>query len=130
MGARFRPGEHIPAPVLIDLRTHVLSGRRVQDLVRDSLRGAGVELANGDLDFLIGKGGFLILVNSLNELPDPADARQFHTFFNQDAGNLVLVATQVNLIRRQDMPLFNLAEVTPKQAATFLAERVVAPQIP
>lgn len=118
----FERGECVPAPVLIDLRTHVLSGRKVQDLVRDALHGAGIELADGDLDFLIGKGGFLILVDSLNELPDPADARLFHTFFNQDAGNLVLVASQVDLIRRQDTPLFNLAEVTPEQAASFLAK--------
>src|ERR1700730_3458363 len=88
------------------------------------LRGASVELADTDLDFLISKGGFLILVDSLNELPDPADARLFHTFFNQDAGNLVLVASQVDLIRRQDTPLFNLGEVTPEQAASYLAESV------
>ena len=79
MAARFQRGEHVPAPMLIDLRTHVLRGRNVQDLVRDALRGAGVELADGDIDFLISKGGFLILADSLNELPDPADARLFHT---------------------------------------------------
>jgi hypothetical protein len=124
VAARFQRGESVPAPVFIDLRTHVLSGRKVQDLIRDALRGAGVELADGDLDFLIGKGGFLILVDSLNELPDPDDARLFHTFFNQDAGNYVLVASQVDLIRRQDTPVFNLAEVTPEQAATYLADAV------
>ena len=47
-----------------------------------------------------------------------ADARLFHTFFNQDAGNFVLISSQVDLIRRQDMPLFNLAEVTPERAAS------------
>jgi hypothetical protein len=124
VAARFRRGERVPVPVLIDLRTHVLSGRKVQDLVRDALHGAGVELADADLDFLIGKGGFLILVDSLNELPDPADARLFHTFFNQDAGNFVLIASQVDLIRRQDTPLFNLAEVTPEQAANYLVDAV------
>jgi hypothetical protein len=93
------PFKYNPTPVLIDLRTHVLSGRPVQNLVRDSLHGAGVELTDADLDFLIGKGGFLILIDSLNELPDPADARLFHTFFNQDAGNFALVVSQVDLIR-------------------------------
>jgi hypothetical protein len=39
-----------------------------------------VELADGDLDFLISKGGFVILVDSLNELPEPDNARLFHTF--------------------------------------------------
>jgi len=96
----------------------------VQNLVRDSLHGAGVELTDADLDFLIGKGGFLSLIDSLNELPDPADARLFHTFFNQDAGNFALVVSQVDLIRRQDTPLFNLAEVAPEQAANYLAEVV------
>jgi hypothetical protein len=124
VGTRFRRGESVPVPVLIDLRTHNLSGRKVQDLVRDAVRGAGVELGDGDLDFLIAKGDFLILVDSLNELPNPADARLFHTFFNQDAHNFVLIASQVDLIRRQDTPLFNLAEVTPEQAASYLSERV------
>jgi hypothetical protein len=123
VAAHYESGESLPAPVLIDLRTHALSGdRNVQDLIRDSLRGAGVELADPDIDFLIGKGGFLILVDSLNELPDPGDARVFHTFFNQDARNFVLVASQVDLIRRPDMPTFNLAEVTPQQASSYLAE--------
>ena len=62
---RFQRGEKVPAPLLIDLRTNVLSGRKVQDLVRDALRGAGVELDDGDLDFLINKGNFLILVDLL-----------------------------------------------------------------
>jgi ligand-binding sensor domain-containing protein len=116
-------GESVSAPVLIDLRIHALSGdRKVQDLIRDSLRGAGVELADPDIDFLVGKGGFLILVDSLNELPDTGDARVFHTFLNQDARNFVLVASQVDLIRRPDLPIFNLAEVTPQQASSYLAE--------
>jgi hypothetical protein len=116
----FLRGERVPVPVLIDLRTNVLSGRKVQDLVRDKLHGAGVELADEDLDFLIGKGGFLILIDSLNERPNSADA--LHTFFNQDACNFVLVASQVDLIRRQDTPLFNLAELTAEQVASYLAD--------
>jgi ligand-binding sensor domain-containing protein len=124
VAVRFQRGQRVPAPVLIDLRTHPLSGRKIQDLVRDALRGASVELADSDLDFLIAKGGFLILVDSLNELPDPNDARLFHTFFNQDAGNLVLLASQVNLIPRQDMPVYSLAETTSAQAAKYLVDTV------
>jgi len=124
VAARFQRGERVPVPLLIDLRTNVLTDRTVQDLVRDALRGAGVELENGVLDFLIGKGGFLILVDSLNELPKPDDARRFHTFFSQDANNFVLIASQVDLLRRQDTPVFNLAEVTPEQAASYLADAI------
>ena len=41
-----------------------------------------------------------------------ADARLFHTFFNQDAGNFVLIASQVDLLicRRGELP-------TPPEAA-------------
>ena len=106
--------------MLIDLRTHVLSGRAVQDLVHDALRGAGVELAEGDLDFPDPQRRLLILVDSLNELPDPADAQRFHTFFNRDAANYVLIASQVDLIRRDDLRILNLADVTPEQAAAYL----------
>lgn len=122
VAARFLRGENVPAPILIDLRTHVLSGRSVSDLVRDALRGAGVELSDADLEFLIRKGGFLILIDSLNELSNLADARLFHTFFNQDAYNRVIIASQQDLIGRDDIHLFNLAEVTPEQAATYLAK--------
>jgi hypothetical protein len=80
VAARLLRGERVPLPVLIDLRTHVLSGRAVKDLIRDTLRGGGVELADGDIDFLIGKGGFLILVDSLNELPNQADTSLFHNW--------------------------------------------------
>jgi ligand-binding sensor domain-containing protein len=119
---RLLTGEEVPVPVLIDLRTHVLSGRKVQDLIRDTLRKSDLELSDADLDFLIWKGGFLILVDSLNELPNIADARLFHTFLNQDPHNLVLIASQQDLIGRDDVHLFNLAEITPKQAAKYLTE--------
>jgi hypothetical protein len=122
VGARFLNGERVPLPVLINLRTHVLSGRAVEDLVVDTLRGGGIELSDLDLKFLIGKGGFLILVDSLNELPDPLDARLFHTFFNQDAHNRTLIASQLDLIHREDVRIFNLAEVTPEQAAKYLED--------
>jgi ligand-binding sensor domain-containing protein len=124
LAASFQRGQRVPAPVLIDLRTHVLSGRGLQDLICDALRGGGVELSDGDLGFLIRKGNFLILVDSLNELPDAADARFLHTYFNQDSGNLTLVTSQADLLRRQDTPLFSLVEVTPRQAASYLAEAV------
>src|SRR5208282_5571918 len=96
VGTRFLNGERVPLPVAIDLRTHVLTGRAVQDLVLDALRGGGVELSDPDLSFLIGKGGFLILVDSLNELP--ADAQPLHTFFHRDAYNRTLVASQLDLL--------------------------------
>jgi hypothetical protein len=126
-------GERVPLPVLIDLRTYVLTGRTVLDLFLDALHGGGVELSDSDLHFLIGKGGFLILVDSLNELPNPADAQLFHMFFNRDAHNRALIASQSALIRRDDLRIFNLAEVTPEQAAKYLQDATgsnVYPDLP
>jgi ligand-binding sensor domain-containing protein len=122
VGARFLKGERVPLPVLIDLRIHVLAGRTVQDLIFDALRGGGVELSDSDLSFLVGKGGLLVLVDSLNELPNPADAQLFHIFFNRDAHNFTLVASQSDLIKRDDVNIFNLAEVTAAQATRFLKD--------
>jgi hypothetical protein len=119
VATRFRRGERVPVPILIDLRTNVLSGRKVQELIRDALNGGGVELADADVDFLLRKGGFLIMFDSLNELPNPTDAQQFHSFLHQNARNRVLIASQVDLIRRDDLRILNLAELTAEQAAEY-----------
>jgi hypothetical protein len=116
---RFVRAERVPIPVLIDLRTHVLKDRQVRELVRDALSGGGVELAESEIDFLLRKGGFLILFDSLNELPDPADAQLFHTFFNQYPNNRVVIASQVDLIRRDELRVLGLAEPTLEQAAQY-----------
>jgi len=69
----------------------------------------------------------------LNELPNPVDAQLFHTFFNRDAYNRTLIASQLDLIHRDDIRIFNLAEVTPEQAAKYLEDATgddVYPNLP
>jgi ligand-binding sensor domain-containing protein len=130
---RFLRGAHVPLPVLIDLRTNALSGRAIQDLICDVLRGGGVELTDSDLYFLLDKGDFLILIDSLNELPDPADVNRVHTYLNRDAHNRNLIASQFDQIRRDDVSTFNLAEITPEQAARYLKEATgsdIYPKLP
>jgi hypothetical protein len=128
-GIRFLKDKRTSLPVLIDLRTHMLSGREVQNLVLDALRGGGVELPDPDLSFIISKGGFLILIDSQNELPNPPDAQLFHTFFYRDAYNRTLIASQSDLIHRDNMSIFNLVEVTPQQAANIWRTRPAAMSI-
>ena len=70
------------------------------------------------LDFLIRKGGFLVLLDAVNELRGAADALK--PFLNRDAGNFVLMASQTDVLRRQDVAAFTMVEVTPQQAAAYL----------
>ncbi len=119
VATRFARAERVPIPVLIDLRTQVLKDRQVRELVRDTLISGGLELGESEIDFLLGKGGFLILFDSLNELPNPADALLFNTFFVQYPDNRILIASQVDLIRRQDIRVLDLAEPTPEQAKEY-----------
>jgi hypothetical protein len=130
MGGRFLRGEDRRLPVLIDLRTCPIAGRDVEAVIRDALRGGGerpvegggVELPDAILDHLIRKGGFILLIDSLNELADWKDAAAFHPFFNRDAANYAIVASQVDLLERPDFATYRLAEVTPEQAGAYLHE--------
>jgi hypothetical protein len=128
-GTRFLKGEELRLPVLIDLRTSPIAGRDVKALIRDALRGGGaqplkgrVELPDAILDHLIGQGGFILLIDSLNELADWKDAQAFHPFFNDDAANYAILASQVDLLGRPDLVVYRLAEVEAEQARAYLRE--------
>jgi len=65
-----------------------------------------------------------LLFDSLNELPNPEeDALAFHPFFQRDSGNTVILASQVDVLRRQDLAVWRLAEVEPEQAREYLYEK-------
>ncbi len=73
-------------PVLVNAPTHLAGGETLVAAVKIVLRRYGkIELPDRLLDFLIGKGGFLILVDSLNECPQAA--RELVSFVNADANN-------------------------------------------
>ena len=117
--ARFCAGGTVSLPVLLDAPTHLGRKGDLADALKDALRRDGkVELPDDALDFLIRKGGFLILVDGLNELPGAADALK--PFLNRDAGNAVLMASQMDIRRRQDVAAFTMVEVSPKRAAAYL----------
>ena len=122
MMQHFLRGEDQRLPVLLDLRTHPLAGQPVEALIRDALKGGQVELPDDLLDYLIRKGGFLLLIDSLNELADRAAAEAFHPFLNRDAGNFLIMASQVDLLQRQDFVAYRLAEVSEDQARAYLEE--------
>jgi hypothetical protein len=83
-----------------------------------------VELPNSILDFLIGKGGFLILVDGLNECPQAAKA--LVAFINANAHNTLIVVSQIDLLHHPDVKPYRLAEVTELQAKSYLDQRTKA----
>lgn len=121
--ARFLAGLTASLPVMITAPTHLGGRGDLADALKDALRREGkVELPDDVLDFLIRKGRFLVLVDSLNELPAAADALK--PFLNRDAANTVLMASQTDLLRRQDVAVFTMVEVSEEQAAKYLSDTV------
>ncbi|HJT15524.1 MAG TPA: hypothetical protein VJ790_23075, partial [Dongiaceae bacterium] len=120
----FLHGKYRYLPILIDLRTSPVASRTVEQLVHDALKGGQVELPDDQLDFLIAKGGFLLLIDSVNEAPSEAVAAAFHPFLNRDTDNAVIMASQVDVLERADLPAFNLAEVSPELAKEHLLKAV------
>ena len=122
--ARFGRG-HADLPILVNAPTHLAGGETLMDAVKTVLRRDGkVELPESILDFLISKGGFLVLVDSLNECPKADKA--LTSFLNADANNIVVVASQIDTIQHPDMRSYRLAEVTANQARSYLDARVEA----
>ena len=110
-------------PVLVSAPTHMGAGESLGDAVKNILRRDGkVELPEGIFDFLIRKGGFLIIVDSLNECPQATAA--LTSFLNADASNCVLIASQTDVLQHPDVKHYRLSEVTVDQARTYLDERI------
>ena len=121
---RFLDGEEHNLPLLLDLRTAPFEAKGgIEALLRGALQGAGIELSTAVLDFLIQKGHFLILLDSLNEVPDITVLKDaLNAFLHRDAHNWILVASQLDLLERQDMRVYSLQEVTEEKARTYLCQ--------
>ena len=120
---RFLNGEEPNLPLLLDLRTAPLAEGGIEALLRGALQGAGIELSTAVLDFLIQKGHFLILLDALNEVPDITVLKNaLNAFLHRDAHNWILVASQLDLLERQDMRVYSLQEVTEEKARTYLCQ--------
>jgi ligand-binding sensor domain-containing protein len=119
---RFLAGTGGELPLLIDLRTHPLAGRQVEDIIADELKGHGLELPDETLRFWLKKGGFLILVDSLNEVDSKVIKNELQAFLNRDFHNRIVMASQLDLLERRDVQVFQLAEVNGEQARQYLRE--------
>jgi ligand-binding sensor domain-containing protein len=119
---RFLSGATGELPLLIDLRTQPLGGRQLEDVIADELKGHGVELPDDMLRFWLKKGGFLLLVDSLNEVDSKVIKNDLQAFLNRDFHNRIIMASQLDNLERRDVQVLQLAEVSGEQARKYLEE--------
>lgn len=118
--ARFRDGKTASLPVLLDALNDLgEKDDQLADALKNALvRDGDVELSKEVLDFLIRKGGFLILVDGLNERSRAADA--LNHFLKRDTHNVVLMASQTDVLpHRPGVARFAMAEVSPEEAGRY-----------
>lgn len=124
---RFLSGATGELPLLMDLRTQPLAGRRMEDLIADELKGHGLkDMPEEVLRFWLRKGGFLLLIDSLNEVDSKVIKSELQAFLNRDFHNRIVMASQLDLLKRRDVQVFHLAEVSTAQARDYLREVVGA----
>jgi streptogramin lyase len=121
-GNEFLAGRDRRLPVLLNLRRSPSTGDRIEELVRDVMRGGGVELPDDVMRFLIEKGGLLLLLDSANEVSGDSLRDALDEFLTRDANNWVIVASQQDLLRRPDVALSYLRSFTPQLARAALAK--------
>jgi hypothetical protein len=107
-------------PVLVDLRTAAIAGRSFEAVVQDELAGGGVELPADVLAFLLRKGGFLFLVDSINEIEAFTVKSTFHPFLMRDARNRVIFAGQQDVVEHPEIDIVGLDAVSADQARVYL----------
>ncbi|MDX6404654.1 MAG: branched-chain amino acid transport system substrate-binding protein [Blastocatellia bacterium] len=112
-------------PLLIDLRRHPIQDHGdFTDMIVDDLMGSGVELSKEVLDFLLDKGNFLILIDSLSEVDSAALVKLMMPFLNRRRNVLVALAIQVDPFNRRDTKIYELDEIKPEQAREYITKAI------
>jgi ligand-binding sensor domain-containing protein len=117
----FMDGVRNEIPVLVNLRTEWVEGQTVVSLIRNIFAGENVELPEDVFTFLIQKGGFLFLLDSLNEVVPENVKRTFYPFTTANSRNRLLFAGQTDLLQRPQTKVCGLNAVTPEQARQYLS---------
>lgn len=109
-------------PLHIDLRRQPFTGQPIEQLMHESLAGGNVALPEETLDHLIKKGGFLLLIDSLSEVPADKIRDAVQPFLNRNANNKVLLFSEYDMLKRIDLPVYVLCEVSMPKAETYLID--------
>ncbi len=119
-------------PLYLDLKATSLKNS-VENTIQDALAGGGVELDQDAIQFLIKKGGFLLLFDSVNEVDKNSFLEVFQPFLNRNAYNQVIFATQTNPFSRSELCIYRLAQLTEEQAQDYLSKELkedIWPKLP
>jgi ABC-type branched-subunit amino acid transport system substrate-binding protein/ubiquinone/menaquinone biosynthesis C-methylase UbiE len=112
-------------PLLVDLRRHAVHDTSdLTDMIVDELVGSGVELKKEVLDFLLDKGGFLVLIDSLSEVDTSVLVKLLTPFLTRRRNIFITLAVQVDPLKRRDTKIYELDEVTPEQAREYITKTV------
>lgn len=116
----FLHGDPAPIPILLDLRTHATPAHDIAVLVIDAIKRAGVELPDRVLARLLDRGGFLVLIDALDDLEDARAGAALHAYLSRNSRNLVLIASRRDLVRRNDLTCYRIADVPAARAQRYL----------
>jgi hypothetical protein len=109
-------------PILVDLRIHAIGQRSVEQIIGDQLAAGGVELPDDVIAFLIKKGSFLLLFDALNEAREQDVKNTLGTFLNRDAANVIVLAGQIDILKRPELPVWTISEISADQAKAYLVK--------
>jgi hypothetical protein len=121
---QFVAGEANELPILINLRTDWAIGQSICTTIKNIVSGSGVELPLDVMEFLLAKGGFLILFDSLNEVESASAKGVLNPFLTSNSGNRVLFASQIDSLQRPQTRVIGLDIVTEGEARKYMAAKV------
>ncbi len=117
---RFASGKNHYVPLFINLRIDWIDGMSIEDLVTNFFRAGGVELSPDVIKFMVAKGDFVFLIDSLNEVDSTSVRRTLLPFLSSNAANRILIASQSDLLEYPQMKSCKLSGVTSEQAQQYI----------
>jgi len=108
-------------PLFINLKYVSLDQDDFANVIVSQFANRGdIALSDEMLRYLLDQGGFLILIDSLNEKPQATVKEHVNRFLNaKHVNNTVVLCSQFDFLERDDLQLVNLAHVTHRQARDY-----------
>lgn len=111
-------------PLLINMRTDWSKGQTISSTIKSVVSGEGVELPLDVVEFFVAKGGFLILIDSLNEVDTASGGEVLNTFLTSNSRNRVLIASQIDTLQRAQTRVLAIDVIGEGEARKYVASRV------
>jgi hypothetical protein len=113
-------------PIIIDICSSDIDNFSIEDIIYDTLCGQGIELPQKLINLLLMKGGFIIFIDSLDTKQKETVRDKINSFLNRNLHlkNKILMASQFDLLKRDDVNLFTVNEFIDEQARGLLSDTV------